>query len=114
MRQAKEKADRYKKIGDMKKEALDQVADNLKKQMSDSGQSSGVRLLPQGTDLYVRQYQSVPARRAQPDAHSAVARIYAQHAAENPGPDSATADSIQDDQIKTSRSVQAKMLKEPK
>jgi tetratricopeptide (TPR) repeat protein len=81
LRRANERADRYRKVGQLKKTALDQVAQNLQSQLADNGKSSGVKLLPQGTDLYVRQYMSVPASRVLPEAHPAVVRIYAQHGA---------------------------------
>lgn len=76
MRQAATKADRYRKVGEMRRSALDQIADNLETQLSDDGKYSGVKLIPQGTNLYVRTYAPAVPLRPVPDAHGAVARIY--------------------------------------
>jgi tetratricopeptide (TPR) repeat protein len=92
LRQAQQRADHYRLVADMQKSALDQVADNLEQQLSDDGTRSGIKLIPSGTNLYVRSYASVRSPKAAPDAHAAVARIYGQHS-EGPSADGQQGDS---------------------
>jgi hypothetical protein len=73
LRDAQLKADRYQGVAKEKQVSLEQVADNLEKQLATPHSGKGVRLLPDGTDLYVRHYDSSSAA---PDTHAAVARLY--------------------------------------
>lgn len=109
MREAKDLKARYGKIGQMRETALDQVADNLERQMSDKSSNSGVRLLPQGTDLYVRRYESTRTAIALPDAHAAVVRIYGKPFVDDES-NSAKADEDLAAQLKRTRSVRGKLL----
>jgi len=116
LRQARAKADRCRQVGELRRTALDQVADDLENQLSDDGKYSGVRMVPEGTNLYVRSYASTPTVRPLPDAHGAVARIYAQHSGDSAAEsDSASADKLRTSTTSTTttRFVHGKILKQP-
>jgi tetratricopeptide (TPR) repeat protein len=116
LRQGRQKADRCRQVGEMRRTALDQVADDLENQLSDDGKYSGVRMVPEGTNLYVRSYASTPTVRPLPDAHGAVARIYAQHSGDGATDgDSASADKLPSSTTitTTTRTVHGKILKKP-
>lgn len=75
-REAGETAARYKHRADERQKVLDDTAHSLETQMKENHSKGGVRLVSQGTDLYVRSYVSVPSRHPAPPAHQAVVRIY--------------------------------------
>lgn len=110
LREAQQRADRYRKVAEMRKTALDEVADNLERQMCENSSASTVRLLSEGTDLYVRRYASTGNNRGIPDAHPAVARIVSSPVVD----DSTDVDAHADDHTRStnvrSRSVSGKVL----
>lgn len=111
LRQAQVKADHYRQVGEMQQSALDQVADNLEQQLGDDGTRSGIKLIPSGTNLYVRSYASVKPAKIYPEVHPAVARIYAEHSAgSSPASASATAGTLNTETTSVQRSVHGKLI----
>lgn len=88
-REAAETALRYKRAGEQRQKLLDDSARALEKQMTEKPGNSGVRLVAEGTDLYVRRYESVKTTHPIPDPKPAVVRIYGRGASSeaNPNPD---------------------------
>jgi tetratricopeptide (TPR) repeat protein len=88
-REAAETALRYKRNGEQRQKLLDDSARALEKQMTEKPGNSGVRLVAEGTDLYVRRYVSVKTAHPLPDARAAVVRIYGRGANSdaNPNPE---------------------------
>jgi tetratricopeptide (TPR) repeat protein len=85
-REAREVAARYRRLGEQRQKMLDEVAHDLERQMTEKPGKNGVRLLAEGTDLYVRRYATVPPNQPIPDAKPAVARIYGQGASAEASP----------------------------
>lgn len=75
-RETTARAERYKRVAEKRQNVLDEVAENLARQMSEKPKQGGVRLVASGTDLYVRHYAPAYGNYQNPDAHAAVARIY--------------------------------------
>lgn len=110
-REARQKADRYRKVADMRQLSLDQVADNLARQMIEKPSNGGVRLVAEGTDLYVRRYASTSTNRAVPDVHAAVARITAKQTPADPSNNiEGSADGRAGQTELNSRSVRGKLI----
>jgi tetratricopeptide (TPR) repeat protein len=87
-REAGETAARYKRVADDRQKVLTETARALETQMHENPGKGGVRLLAEGTDLYVRRYASLPSRHPAPPTHAAVVRIYGRgaNADANPNP----------------------------
>jgi tetratricopeptide (TPR) repeat protein len=75
-REASETAARYRRNGEQRQKLLDESARELERQMTEKPGNSSVRLVAQGTDLYVRRYVSIKPPHPIPDARAAVVRIY--------------------------------------
>ncbi len=78
---AAEHVDRHKRWLAEKNYALDDVVSNLESQLESPGKGS-VRLVPEGTGLYVRQYAHSRSGRELPEVRQAVVRIVGQGADE--------------------------------
>lgn len=92
-REAGETAARYKRVADDRQKVLDETARALETQMNENPGKSGVRLVAEGTDLYVRRYASVPTKHRTPDARQAVVRIYGHGANSDANPNPSQIDS---------------------
>jgi len=109
-RVALSRANQYRKTAEMRQTSLDQVADNLEEQMRGKPSNGGVRLLAEGTDLYVRRYGSTTGNHAISEVHGAVARIYGKRAESNSGAVNNDIEARDGQANVRSRSVRGKVL----
>lgn len=72
---AEEHSSKIKRWSEERKESLDSVADNLESQLTAKSSPSGIKLAPEGTGLYVRNYQLTKKKRNIPDARYSMARF---------------------------------------
>ncbi len=109
-RLAQDRADRYKSWSKETGTALDEVADNLERQLSQPSHNGGVQLQAVGTDLYVRYYGGLAANHVIPDVHPAVVRIFGRRSAEPQADSGGCPGDEPADKKDAERSVRGKVL----
>lgn len=109
-RMAQMRADSCKSKEKEASSALDEVADNLERQLAQTSSSSGVKLQPVGTDLYVRYYGGRGENQVIPEVHPAVVRIFCQRGQRERGDYSAGEDGNLLPKLNRTGSVRGKVL----